>query len=252
MVRSGVLRFQPWIARDVEGPISKTGLPLDVPYDAVHVRRGDKLKSDARAFVRKYWEGKYDEETQDMPHDYVPFVHYLSHFDAGDGDRLVSGRSKGDCAEDPPARLVYVATDDPAEVRREVEDLPKDSEGNTLFTDEGGCQIKFRLVFGSPPEEEEEEEGGEATPEFHLDSGCSKGDCEERYSRNIASIADLMILSKADVFVGEFNSNWGRLVRTFRLRLNNSGKVKNGARPVLTRGETRIAWGHKRPGPPGW
>ena len=50
----------------------------------------------------------------------------------------------------------------------------------------------------------------------------------------------------------EFNSNWGRLVRTFRLRVNDSKRVMNGARPVLMKGAMRIAWGEKLPGPPGW
>ncbi|KAL7453914.1 hypothetical protein ACHAWC_005553 [Mediolabrus comicus] len=41
-----------------------------------------------------------------------------------------------------------------------------------------------------------------------------------RYHRNIASVADMLILGKARTFVGEYNSNWGRLIRTMRVRLN--------------------------------
>ena len=50
----------------------------------------------------------------------------------------------------------------------------------------------------------------------------------------------------------EYNSNWGRLVRLFRLRLNDTPRILNGARPVLQKGELKIAWGKKLPGPPGF
>ncbi|KAL7535059.1 hypothetical protein ACHAXR_006245 [Thalassiosira sp. AJA248-18] len=227
MSRSGILRFQPWIARDVEAYIQdQTELPLDVPYDAVHVRRGDKLKSDARRFVIKYWAGLnlYDEESGETARDYIPFEHYLSEF------------NKVECTDEP--RLVYVATDDPAEVKNEIAELPQDSEG--YHTTKYGCH-KFQFILTTYDSE----------VGYHIDAGASKANCEDRYARNIAGIADLMILTRSDIFVGEFNSNWGRLVRTFRLKVNDSAKVMNGARPVLER-NMKVAWGNQRPGPPGW
>lgn len=235
VARSGIMRFQPWIARDAEAYMQKNivlHLPLDVPYDAIHVRRRDKLESDAKRFVIKYWKGlgEYDEETGSMPRDYIPFEHYLRQFD------------ESPCEDGP--RLTYVATDDPEVVMKEVEDLPKDEEGNSVMynsvDDKGGlCHRRFKFVFGQVLED------------YHIDSGKAKGDCDERYRRAIAGVADLMILARSNVFVGEFNSNWGRLVRTFRLKMNDSSKIMNGARPVLQR-EMRVAWGNRRPGPPGW
>ena len=225
MARAGILRFQPWIARDAEDFVTRRiEMPLDVPYDSIHVRRGDKLEKDAKHFVIKYWQdlGKYDNETGWTPRNYIPLSHYLSHFQGEECDY----------------RLVYVATDDPAEVRREIDALPKDHTGRVL----AACQ-RFRLLLAPP--------GRNASLGFHIRTGAAKGDCDDRYERNVAAIADLMILAKSDLFVGEFNSNWGRLVRTFRLYMNNDANLVAGARPVLER-RMKVAWGPRQQSPPGW
>jgi hypothetical protein len=235
MARSGLLRFQPWIARDVKEYMQDlVDLPLNVPYDAIHVRRGDKLTSDSRHLVISFWKslGEYDEETGSMPQDYIPFRYYLTQFDESVACR-------------PTPRIVYVATDDVLEVKNEVNDLPKDSEGNTILTyGAGGEQSchKFRFIFSRV----------DPGLGLHISTGPMKGSCEDRYARNIASIADLMILAKSDVLVGEYNSNWGRLIRLFRLRISDRVKIENGARPVTQRGQMLIAIGRKHPGPPGW
>ena len=44
--------------------------------------------------------------------------------------------------------------------------------------------------------------------------------CRVLYTRIIASIAKLTMLIGSDMFVGEYNSNVGRLVCMFRLRVN--------------------------------
>jgi len=227
MVRAGLLRFQPWIARDIEQYIRRLDLPLDVPYDATHVRRGDQLNQ-TKAHVISHWKGlgQYDNETGVMPHAYIPFSQYLRQFD------------ETQCNAGP--RLVYVATDDPSEVQNEIRNLPTDSEGNTFLPQAPGCH-KFRFFFGQFNQ----------SLGFHINQRKRKGDCEERYARNVASIADLMILAKSDVFVGDFNSNWGRLVRTFRLRMSNDAEVAAGARPVTLK-EVKVAWGSETPLPPGW
>jgi len=237
MNRAGIMRFQPWIARDVEDHINQIeDMPLDAPYDAIHVRRGDKLESDAKRFVKKYWESE-GKETQEVPRNYIPLVFYLRQFD--EKNRKYDEAA---CTGEEPVRLVYVATDDPTTVQSEVNEFPRDAEGNSIVNSVQSCCNRFRFFFGTSPSEQN------ALVSYHIDEGPSKGDCEERYRRNIAGIADLMILAKADIFIGEFNSNWGRLVRTFRLRLNTSGKW---ARPVLLK-EMRVAWGSSHPGPPGW
>lgn len=241
--RTGILRFQPWIARDVEAHIrDMADMQLDAPYDGIHVRRGDKLANDARRFVIKYWDGlgQYNKETGETPRNYIPFAHYLGQFD-----------KDVECLKGP--RLVYVATDDPTEVRMEIADLPKDAQGNTFLAFRS-CH-RFRFVFGTPRRDMGYDQANQADEEgklgFHLDYGPSKGSCEARYARSIVGIADLMILAKSDIFVGEFNSNWGRLIRTFRMKVNDSAKVMNGARPVVAK-EMKTAWAHRHPGPPGW
>jgi hypothetical protein len=138
---------------------------------------------------------------------------------------------------------VYVASDDPTVVKAEIEDLPKGEDGHALlFAGDGApaCH-RFCFVFTSHG----------APSGHHIHEGYGKGSCEERYERNLAAVADLMLLARSDVAVVEFNSNWGRLVRTLPLRVNDSRRVADGARPVLMRGETKVAWGKKLPGPLG-
>jgi len=61
MARSGIIKFQPWIARDVAQFIRQTDLPLNSGYDAIHVRRGDKLETESRQEVVAYWHSQgYD------------------------------------------------------------------------------------------------------------------------------------------------------------------------------------------------
>lgn len=83
-----------------------------------------------------------------------------------------------------------------------------------------------------------------------------------------------MILTKSNTFVGEFNSNWGRIVRIFRTQLNDMyvmpdnsfswadlfGLRKNAKYeepvnfepPVLVH-DVRVAFAEDKPiPPPGW
>jgi hypothetical protein len=69
--RSGLVTFQPWIARDVKEFIKVSKLPLDSPHDAIHVRRGDKLDSESREEVVNYWHRQGYERQVDFPLNYI-------------------------------------------------------------------------------------------------------------------------------------------------------------------------------------
>ena len=71
IARSGLITFQPWIVRDLKEFIKSTGLPLDSSYDAIHVRRGDKLVTDLRDEVVTYWHSQGYEHQVDFPLNYI-------------------------------------------------------------------------------------------------------------------------------------------------------------------------------------
>lgn len=250
MARSGIIRFQPWIARDAEEFIKNAGLPLNVDYDSIHVRRGDKLLQEAKREVNNFWRARgYGSGTgKKIPRDFIPFSHYVG-----------QGYHKTPCNADGEPHLVYVATDDPRVVQKELSFFKKNDAGHTVMND---CH-KFNFMFGPMPKND--------IPS-HLNAEGGHRNCVHRYQRNIAGIADLLILAKSNLFVGEFNSNWGRLVRVFRMRLNDeliaangpeevegddsagSQKIRRTAKtvvhPVLTKG-LKVAWGNRHPGPLG-
>ena len=60
---------------------------------------------------------------------------------------------------------------------------------------------------------------GRLPAQLAASSGCLNM-CKVLYTRIIASIAELTMLIRSDVFVGEYNSNVGRLVHMFGLRVN--------------------------------
>ncbi|KAL3791653.1 hypothetical protein HJC23_003910 [Cyclotella cryptica] len=204
--RSGLLKFQPWVARDVSEYIKSSNLPRDGSYDGIHVRRGDKLLVESKWLVENYWRSKgYD--AGNMPANYVPFVHYLNKaWDGSECPRRRNGRIRQTRI---PRKVIYVATDDPNTVRKEIAQLPKVKGGYTVLN---GCQ-KAEFIF-SP--------SSETITSFHMTpcrkylGTCGGDDCSKRYARSIAAIADLTILTRAEKFVGEYNSNWGRLIRDFR------------------------------------
>jgi len=221
MARSAMIRFQPWIAADVEDYIEKrVNLPLDVSYDVIHVRRGDKLEEEFKPHVHGYWKSQ---GVRKHHPNYIPFAQYLTTYD------------DVECNEE--ARLVYVSTDDPQKVQDEINALPKDGSGNTITSN--GCH-KFHFIFS---QNENFLDG------FHID-GPANDDCEGRYARNIASVADLMLAAKADRYVGEVVSNWGRLVRIFRMKLNDDGVAEDGGSSNAVVKEMRAAFGHDQL-PPG-
>ncbi|KAL7532423.1 hypothetical protein ACHAXR_004619 [Thalassiosira sp. AJA248-18] len=253
IARSGLVTFQPWIARDVKELINASELPLDLPHDSIHVRRGDKLATEGREEVVNYWHSQGYERQTDFPLNYIPFAHYLRLWET-DCKEVWSGLSTGKST----VRTIYLATDDPDTVKQEIKKLPRGQHGTIIV---GGCE-RVKFVF---------------TPDahkgsLHISEGGIRVDCVERYKRNIHSIADLMILTKSNTFVGEFNSNWGRVVRIFRTQLNDmytmpdrsfswkelfglsktKEPVLNAEPPVLIH-DTRIAFAEDKPiPPPGW
>ena len=69
--RSGLLRLQPWIERDVAQYLKQSKLVPNTPYDA-----GDKLLKESGAWVAKYWSSK-GYSKGNFPTNYVPFTHYI-------------------------------------------------------------------------------------------------------------------------------------------------------------------------------
>lgn len=228
--RSGLLRFQPWIARDVEERIRSLNIPLDGPYDAIHVRRGDKLIAEARKEVQHYWSTK-GYPAGKMPTNYIPFSHY-----AGKvwGACATTGRRRMRMRD--PARNVYIATDDPTTVKREIASFPKVKGKGASIVDQ--CLHKVNFWFAPSFND----------TSFHINDRRSNDDCHQVYKRNIAAIADLVILSRADKFVGDYNSNWGRFIKITRSFFNDpDGSTK----PLVSTKNMVVAFGPGHPGPPG-
>ena len=71
LARSGLVTFQPWIARDVKEFIESSNFDLALPHDSIHVRRGDKLEVEAREEVANYWHDQGYQRQQDFPLNYI-------------------------------------------------------------------------------------------------------------------------------------------------------------------------------------
>ena len=193
MNKAGFMRLQPWIARDVEEFLQSFDLyqrigEKDEAYDAIHVRRGDKLIYEARSQVVRYWLTKGHRDKANLPTDYIPFAHYLDQF------------KKAECPVNEQGeverikRIVYVATDDPVVVKKEIANLPHHIDERTILWN--NCH---ELSFYFNPTEE---------TAFHLNGDGEGGfrdgsmdNCFYRYHRNIASVTDMMILAKARTVV---------------------------------------------------
>lgn len=222
--RNGLLQFQPWIARDVAEYIQNSELATLGnwnSYDAIHVRRGDKLIAEAKKLVLQYWM-KRGYKKHNIPHNYIPLEHYLK---LGYDGSACSATTMQDGQRHQVN--VFIATDDPTTIQKEIEQLPKTETGQTILNE---CQ-KADFIF-SP--------ASKSINSFHMTpcqnymGTCKEDNCVKRYERNIAAMADLVILTRAQKFVGEFNSNWGRLVKGFRtvFRPDYDGRLDTGP-PVL-------------------
>jgi hypothetical protein len=202
--RVGIPRFQPWIGRDVQAFIDSLDLfqdnGSDVVYDAIHVRRGDKLILEQRPLIESYWKSQGYTDTTNLPQDYVPFSQYLTRFDKSECPVNELGE-----VIDQKRHVVYVATDDRNVVQDEIASLPNhiDDDWNRVVWND--CHdLTF---FITPPA------NGDGV--YHLNGGHeeermirgrmkrvwisdrSQDDCHKRYRRSIASFADMMILSRS-------------------------------------------------------
>lgn len=200
MNKAGFFKFQPWIARDTELFLKTFDLPMDDEYSAIHVRRGDKLAVEAAGEVIKYWGAQGHVDPNNLPTNYVPFAHYLSQWDGPD-TCLSNDNGKVQVMK----HNVYIATDDPIVVGQEIAALPNHVNENTILWND--ChQLTF---YFNPSDASAFHLNGNGEDGFEQEEEGAEDSCFMRYHRNIASIADMMILSKARTFIGEYNSNWG-------------------------------------------
>ncbi|KAL7466475.1 hypothetical protein ACHAXS_006772 [Conticribra weissflogii] len=227
MNKSGILRFQPWVARDVEMFVKTYDIPMNEEYDTIHVRRGDKLEEEAREAVINYWKSQGYTDEDNLPTNYIPFSKYLEQYDPNECV------AKG---VDTIERNVYVATDDPIVVTKEIADASVPEAENIIHSN--GCH---RLTFYFNPTQD---------TVFHIDESGDDDSCFARYHRNIVSMADLWILARSHTFIGEYNSNWGRLLRTMRTVMNDDDS-EGGSGELTKTIDTRVAWGPDRPRCPG-
>ena len=192
MNKAGFMRLQPWIARDVEAFLQSFNLHLhrrigqkeDEAYDAIHVRRGDKLIKEAHGQVERYWQGQRGV----APKNYIPFIHYLNQFK----EEECPVNEQGEVNK--IKRIVYIATDDPIVVKKEIANLPNRIDERTILWK--GChELSF---YFNPTEETAFHLNGDGEGGFR---DGSKDNCIDRYHRNIASVADMMILAKSRTFV---------------------------------------------------
>ena len=210
LARSDVLRFQPWIASDAKAFIRSSQLPMQVSYDAFYIRREEEEEEK---------EG-YEKETNGV--NGIPFQDYLKAWE------------RHDCTD--KARIIYIASDEPAKIKEEISNFPVGTEGNLILPGVDECHgLRFYLREDS-------------TSTAFMKKG-SASDCSIQYRRTISSVADLLILAKSSTFVGEYGSGFGRLVRTFRAALNDYPSREDEG-PVLVR-DSRIVRGNAHPGPPG-
>eukprot|EP00563_Minutocellus_polymorphus_P018275 CAMPEP_0197716174 /NCGR_PEP_ID=MMETSP1434-20131217/1155_1 /TAXON_ID=265543 /ORGANISM="Minutocellus polymorphus, Strain CCMP3303" /LENGTH=537 /DNA_ID=CAMNT_0043300493 /DNA_START=182 /DNA_END=1796 /DNA_ORIENTATION=+ len=203
--KSGFMKLQPWIERDIQFYLKTFDLPMSEEYIAIHVRRGDKLIKESRGPVVAYWKSQGYDDEDNLPKNYIPFVKYLEQMD---GPEHCNNNDVGET--EVLRRNVYVATDDPEVVRQEIAELPNHVKNDPYTLMWNNCyELKF---YFSPLKRN--------GTFFHISGDGRKDNCFSRYERNIASMTDMEILIKAKTTIVEFNSNWGRLIRNLRVRIN--------------------------------
>ena len=199
MARSGVIRFQPWIASEVRELIKSSKLPLNCPYNAIYVHNDNDDKRVQSSIEEEEEEGNEGGESteEDGVHETISLQSYLPLL------------NNAQCDNDPDKTLhAYVATNDPGILSNML---------SSTITTHDGQDISFLF---SPAMQ-------------WLDADVTTN-CQDNHRVIVALIADLMILSKSDTYIGGFDSKVGGLVHIFRSAVNNyPGKSRVG--PVLIR-----------------
>mmetsp|Transcript_32322 Transcript_32322/g.67805 ORF Transcript_32322/g.67805 Transcript_32322/m.67805 type:complete len:976 (-) Transcript_32322:11-2938(-) len=179
-----------------------------LPVDDRAIKKGKYNKKTWEFDAMQVWSG---DGLQSGPKTKHPIDHYLRHFKCSD--------------KSPRERIVFIATNDRQEVMKGINDLGIKNEQGQY---EVGCNT-FRFRFYLPVKYAE------------ADTSCAA-----RYSRTVTDISRFLIFSNAETLVGDVDSDWGRLVRTFRLKLISGAKYDGDKSPVsLT--STEVASGTMPP-----
>ena len=95
------VKWQPSLQPVIAHQIQTLQLPHN--YTSMHIRRGDKLRREAKSLVGRYWASRGEENSNNHPN-YIPLEAYVAQLHPG---------------IDPPH--IVIATDDPVTIRDEVE-----------------------------------------------------------------------------------------------------------------------------------
>ena len=70
---------------------------------------------------------------------------------------------------------------------------------------------------------------GHHTSETHRPKGCG-----ERYKQDVGALADLFMLRDSCYAVVSYNSNWGKLTRTLRSKLDEKSHLNRGNSRIVS------------------
>lgn len=111
---------------------------------------------------------------------------------------------------------IYIATDDPVTIRNEIEQFEATHHDSHWI---------FHLL---------------ADHRLHNNGHMNtEPDCHVRYNMTMDAIVDLEVMIRAQVFVGELNSNWGRFIHTMRTEFTGASPVLRDFRVVFGDNQTR-------------
>jgi hypothetical protein len=178
------LKFRPEVQRGIDELVAK--VVLAPSYASVHIRRGDKLASEMKPTVARFWEGERQknrgvDESKFLwqTFAYVPLYAYLEQVAAVQkmlGSKLTD---------------VFIATDDYTTVQQELESFP------VVLPD-------YKYLFN----ENMKLSGANA----HIGDASA----HRKYDMFLNFMADVILLAKAEVFVGSMDSNVDRLTQSYR------------------------------------